>query len=56
MVQRKTLQETSNKKAHNTITGIYRAKESQRMILITDQIIEKEKIIVMVTQELGIEK
>ena len=42
----KKLQEKCNKKAHNTIREIYIAKETQRMILITDQSIEKERIIV----------
>ena len=46
----KTLQETSGKKTHHTITGIYRAKVMQRMILITDQIIEKGRIMVMIIQ------
>ena len=40
-VQIQTLQETSNKKVHNKIPGIYKAKETQRMILSKDQIIDK---------------
>ena len=50
-----TLQEKSNKKAHNTITGIYQAIETLRMILIIGQIIEKGRKIAMITQELSME-
>ena len=49
----KTLKETCNMKAHNKITGIYTAKETQKTILITGQLIEIERIIVATAQELG---
>ena len=52
----KILQETCNKKAHSRITGIYRTKETQKMILIPGHLIQKEQIIVMVTQELCMEE
>ena len=42
------IQETCSQKAHGTITGIYRAKETLRIILITYQIIEKGRIIVTI--------
>ena len=48
----KTLHETCKKKAHDTLTGIYRAKETQEMILTSGKLIEKERIIVVITQEL----
>ena len=51
----KTLQETCDKKVHNTITGIYRAKATQRMILITDQLKQKEGKIVSIAQEFSME-
>ena len=51
----KTLQETCHKKAHNTITGIHGAKETQRMISIRVQIIEKKRTIVKISQKLGME-
>ena len=43
-------------KAHNKVTGIYTAKETQRMILITEQIKQKGRIIMNITQELSLEE
>ena len=42
-VQMKTLKETCNEKEHNTIRGIQQAKETKKRILITGQVIEKQK-------------
>ena len=46
-----TIQETCNKKAQNTIRGIHRVKETQKKILITGQLLGKERIIVTIAQE-----
>ena len=50
-ITRKVQQET-----HNTITGMYRSKETQNMILIPGQLIEKGRILVMITQILTMEE
>ena len=52
MGQIKALQQACNIKAYNAVTGIYRTKETKEMILIPGQLIEKERIIVMITQNL----
>ena len=40
-VQMKTLPETCNKKAHNKIIGIHRAKQTQKEISIRGHFIQK---------------
>ena len=41
----KTLYEICNEKVQNTISGVHRVKETQKTILITGQLIKKERII-----------
>ena len=42
---------TGSQKAHHTIRGVHRVKETQKTILITGQLIEKERIIMKIAQD-----
>ena len=51
----KTLQKTCDKKEYNIITGIHKTKDTQKIILITGQLLEKKRTIVVIAKELSME-